>query len=106
MSAIPRATYRLQFSAAFTLDDAVRLAYWRVAADEINYRRFFDVNDLAALRQEDEEVFETTHDTVLRLAAGGKVDGLLPLARACARFAVAAWYAAPPPARTASAPIR
>jgi (1->4)-alpha-D-glucan 1-alpha-D-glucosylmutase len=53
-----------------------RLAYWRVAADEINYRRFFDVNDLAALRQEDEEVFEATHDTVLRLAAQGRVDGL------------------------------
>jgi (1->4)-alpha-D-glucan 1-alpha-D-glucosylmutase len=55
---------------------AYRLAYWRVAADEINYRRFFDVNDLAALRQEDEEVFEATHDTVLTLAALGKVDGL------------------------------
>jgi (1->4)-alpha-D-glucan 1-alpha-D-glucosylmutase len=55
---------------------AYRLAYWRVAADEINYRRFFDVNDLAALRQEDEEVFEATHDFVLRLAAAGKVDGL------------------------------
>jgi (1->4)-alpha-D-glucan 1-alpha-D-glucosylmutase len=53
-----------------------RLAYWRVAADEINYRRFFDVNELAALRQEDAEVFEATHDTVLRLAAQGKVDGL------------------------------
>jgi (1->4)-alpha-D-glucan 1-alpha-D-glucosylmutase len=55
---------------------AYRLAYWRVAADEVNYRRFFDVNDLAALRQEDEEVFEATHDLVLRLAAEGKVDGL------------------------------
>jgi (1->4)-alpha-D-glucan 1-alpha-D-glucosylmutase len=55
---------------------AYRLAYWRVAADDINYRRFFDVNDLAALRQEDAEVFEATHDLVLRLAADGKVDGL------------------------------
>jgi (1->4)-alpha-D-glucan 1-alpha-D-glucosylmutase len=55
---------------------AYRLAYWRVAADEINYRRFFDVNDLAALRQEDEAVFEATHDFVLSLAAEGKVDGL------------------------------
>jgi (1->4)-alpha-D-glucan 1-alpha-D-glucosylmutase len=55
---------------------AYRLAYWRVAADEINYRRFFDVNDLAALRQEDAEVFEATHDFVLRLAAAGQVDGL------------------------------
>jgi (1->4)-alpha-D-glucan 1-alpha-D-glucosylmutase len=55
---------------------AYRLAYWRVAADEINYRRFFDVYDLAALRQEDEEVFEATHDYVLSLAAAGKIDGL------------------------------
>jgi (1->4)-alpha-D-glucan 1-alpha-D-glucosylmutase len=39
---------------------AYRLAYWRVAADEINYRRFFDVNDLAALRMENEAVFAAT----------------------------------------------
>ena len=38
-----------------------RLAYWRVAADEINYRRFFDVNALAALRSDREEVFRATH---------------------------------------------
>ncbi|MGE3678948.1 MAG: malto-oligosyltrehalose synthase, partial [Burkholderiales bacterium] len=53
-----------------------RLAYWRVASDEINYRRFFDINDLAALRMEDEQVFEATHAFVLELAAAGKVDGL------------------------------
>ncbi|HKU70108.1 MAG TPA: 4-alpha-glucanotransferase, partial [Burkholderiales bacterium] len=53
-----------------------RLTYWRVASDEINYRRFFDVNDLAALRMEDEAVFEATHRFVLSLAAAGKVDGL------------------------------
>jgi (1->4)-alpha-D-glucan 1-alpha-D-glucosylmutase len=53
-----------------------RLAYWRVAADEINYRRFFDVNDLAALRMENEAVFEATHRLVLELIAAGKVDGL------------------------------
>ena len=40
---------------------AYRLAYWRVAADEINYRRFFDINDLAALRAERDDVFEATH---------------------------------------------
>ena len=40
---------------------AFRLAYWRVASDEINYRRFFDVNDLASLRMEDDSVFEATH---------------------------------------------
>ena len=53
-----------------------RLAYWRVATDEINYRRFFDINDLAALRMESEQVFEATHAFVLELAAKGIVDGL------------------------------
>ena len=53
-----------------------RLAFWRVAADEINYRRFFDINDLAALRMEDPAVFEVTHRFVLDLLAQGKVDGL------------------------------
>jgi len=52
-----------------------RLAHWRVAADEINYRRFFDINELAALRIEREEVFEATHALALDLAARGWVDG-------------------------------
>jgi (1->4)-alpha-D-glucan 1-alpha-D-glucosylmutase len=52
-----------------------RLAHWRVAADEINYRRFFDINDLAALRMENEAVFEATHGFVLDLAASGAIDG-------------------------------
>ncbi|HUG24049.1 malto-oligosyltrehalose synthase [Piscinibacter sp.] len=55
---------------------AWRLAYWRVASDEINYRRFFDINGLAALRMEDEQVFEATHAFTLELAASGAVDGL------------------------------
>ncbi len=55
---------------------AYRLAFWRVASDEINYRRFFDVNGLAALRVEDEAVFEATHALLLELCAGGLVDGL------------------------------
>ncbi len=55
---------------------AYRLAFWRVASDEINYRRFFDINDLAALRMEDEQVFEATHGFALELAASGAVDGL------------------------------
>lgn len=55
---------------------AYRLAYWRVAADDINYRRFFDVNDLAALRMEREEVFAATHGFILDLIAKGKVNGL------------------------------
>jgi (1->4)-alpha-D-glucan 1-alpha-D-glucosylmutase len=53
-----------------------RLAFWRVAADDINYRRFFDINDLAALRQEDETVFNQTHEFVLQLFCEGKIDGL------------------------------
>ena len=46
-----------------------RLAYWRVAADEINYRRFFDVSSLAALRSDREEVFRATHALVLDIVA-------------------------------------
>src|SRR5207248_10476694 len=53
-----------------------RLAYWRVAPDEINYRRFFDVNDLAALSMERREVFDATHVLTLRLLREGKVTGL------------------------------
>jgi (1->4)-alpha-D-glucan 1-alpha-D-glucosylmutase len=55
---------------------AYRLAFWRVAADEINYRRFFDVNDLAAIRQEVPEVFEATHKLVVDLVRRGAVTGL------------------------------
>ena len=55
---------------------AYRLAYWRVAADDINYRRFFDVNELAGLRQENDEVFQATHRLVLQLVSEGKIDGL------------------------------
>jgi len=55
---------------------AFRLANWRVAADDINYRRFFDTNDLAGLRTENETVFQATHRLVLSLVAEGKVDGL------------------------------
>src|SRR6184192_2876963 len=53
-----------------------RLAYWRVAAEEINYRRFFDVNDLAAIRVEVPEVFDATHKLLLELIAAGAVTGL------------------------------
>ena len=53
-----------------------RLAYWRVAAEEINYRRFFDINELAALRMEDPEVFERTHAFAFDLLREGSIDGL------------------------------
>jgi len=55
---------------------AFRLANWRVAADDINYRRFFDTNDLAGLCTENETVFESTHRLILKFVADGKVDGL------------------------------
>jgi (1->4)-alpha-D-glucan 1-alpha-D-glucosylmutase len=53
-----------------------RLAFWRVAAEEINYRRFFDVNNLAAIRMELPEVFDATHQLVLELVRTGAVNGL------------------------------
>jgi isoamylase len=53
-----------------------RLASWRVAAEEINYRRFFDINALAAIRMEDPSVFEHTHAALLKLLAEGKVNAL------------------------------
>jgi (1->4)-alpha-D-glucan 1-alpha-D-glucosylmutase len=53
-----------------------RLAHWRVAADAINYRRFFDINTLAALRMESATVFADTHRLILELVHDGQVDGL------------------------------
>lgn len=53
-----------------------RLACWRLAGREINYRRFFAINHLIGLRQEDEEVFRKTHALVLELANQGMLTGL------------------------------
>jgi len=53
-----------------------RLCHWRVASEEINYRRFFDVNELAALSMEKLEVFTATHGLILRLLSEGKVHGV------------------------------
>lgn len=55
---------------------AYRLASWRVAAEEINYRRFFDINELAAIRMEEPVVFDTTHQLLWKLLAQGDVTGL------------------------------
>ena len=52
------------------------LAFWRSAQRDLNYRRFFDVNELICLRVEDAEVFEATHRAVLQFVADGVVDGL------------------------------
>ncbi|MEP7294381.1 MAG: malto-oligosyltrehalose synthase, partial [Chloroflexota bacterium] len=53
-----------------------RLAYWRVAGEEINYRRFFDINTMAAIHNELPEVFAATHGLVFDLLSSGYVTGL------------------------------
>ncbi|MGB3124983.1 MAG: malto-oligosyltrehalose synthase [Pseudomonas sp.] len=55
---------------------AYRLASWRTAADDINWRRFFDVNELGGLRVERTAVFEATHGKIFELISEGLVDGL------------------------------
>lgn len=67
---------------SFTLLDELlgeqvwRLSHWRVAMEEINYRRFFDINNIAAVHMENPAVFRETHKLVFTLIAGGKVTGL------------------------------
>lgn len=53
-----------------------RLSFWKVAADEINYRRFFSINDLISIRVEEEPVFDYAHDLVLRKFHEGAITGL------------------------------
>jgi (1->4)-alpha-D-glucan 1-alpha-D-glucosylmutase len=53
-----------------------RVAFWRVAGSEINYRRFFDVNDLAGIRVEDPRTFHESHELVARLIREGRLHGL------------------------------
>ena len=53
-----------------------RLAYWKVASEEINYRRFFSINDLICLRIEAREVFEHAHELLFELVEDGTIDGL------------------------------
>ena len=55
---------------------AYRLAFWKLAAEEINYRRFFDVSDLVGVRVEDPEVFAARHAQIFQLIREGKVTGL------------------------------
>jgi (1->4)-alpha-D-glucan 1-alpha-D-glucosylmutase len=53
-----------------------RLSFWKVATEEINYRRFFSINDLISLRVEKEEVFRRVHGFLFKLVGEGKVTGL------------------------------
>jgi (1->4)-alpha-D-glucan 1-alpha-D-glucosylmutase len=57
-------------------DQAYRLSHWQVATEEINYRRFFDINELGSIRMEDLRVFEETHRLIFRLIREKKVTGL------------------------------
>jgi (1->4)-alpha-D-glucan 1-alpha-D-glucosylmutase len=69
----PRSFDRLE---GLLADQAYRLSYWGVATEEINYRRFFDINDLAALRVEDPAVLAAVHEKVFQLVRDGTVTGL------------------------------
>ncbi len=57
-------------------EQSYRLSYWRVASEEINYRRFFDINQLGAVRMELPVVFEQAHARILALVREGRIDGL------------------------------
>jgi (1->4)-alpha-D-glucan 1-alpha-D-glucosylmutase len=57
-------------------EQAYRLAYWKIAYEEINYRRFFDINDLVGLRVELPQVFEARHAQIFNLIRSGQVTGL------------------------------
>lgn len=69
----PRSFDRLEQLLA---NEAYRLSFWRVAMDEINYRRFFDVNDLAAIRPEVPEVFSAVHTLIFDQVKKGRITGL------------------------------
>ncbi len=53
-----------------------RLSFWKVGAEELNYRRFFTINELICVRVEDVDVFNATHDLVSQLVADGQITGL------------------------------
>ena len=55
---------------------AWRLGWWRTAGDRINWRRFFDINELVCLRMEEDEAFEAAHAMIARLYAEGTIDGV------------------------------
>ncbi len=57
-------------------EQCFRLAFWKVATEEINYRRFFTINGLISVRLEDEQVFHDTHTLIRELIDSGVIDGL------------------------------
>jgi (1->4)-alpha-D-glucan 1-alpha-D-glucosylmutase len=69
----PRSFDRLH---ALLEEQAYRVTYWRSGLGELNYRRFFDITELVALRSEHDEVFEQTHGLVLELVRRGWANGL------------------------------
>src|SRR5204862_1127023 len=77
-AALDQAVAGITFDELDALLDAqkYRLAYWRMASETINYRRFFDVTDLVGVRVENPEVFEARNRRTLELIAEGKVTGL------------------------------
>jgi (1->4)-alpha-D-glucan 1-alpha-D-glucosylmutase len=72
----PDRTESLDLLDRLLAEQVFRLAHWRVATEEINYRRFFDINEMAAIRAEIPRVFRETHSLVLRLVREGKATGL------------------------------
>ncbi len=61
---------------ALLREQSYRLAHWRLASSEINYRRFFEINALAGVRVEDAQIFQLTHALVFDLVNEGRIDGL------------------------------
>ncbi|MGB4599123.1 MAG: malto-oligosyltrehalose synthase [Trichlorobacter sp.] len=57
-------------------EQVYRISHWRVATEEINYRRFFDINSLGAIRVEDPAVFDATHQLIFALVRSGRLSGL------------------------------
>jgi (1->4)-alpha-D-glucan 1-alpha-D-glucosylmutase len=67
---------RVKLLAPLLAEQMFRLSFWKVATEEINYRRFFSINDLISLRVEREEVFGRVHALIFKLAEEGKITGL------------------------------
>jgi (1->4)-alpha-D-glucan 1-alpha-D-glucosylmutase len=61
---------------ALLKEQAYRLSFWRVTNDEINYRRFFDINSLVSMHVENEEVFEAMHTLIFKYIKQGWITGL------------------------------